>query len=250
MAIMNTWKILPPIFTDPTIEAAPLNSSQQILECLQIMRINSTKIVIEPPPEEPQPDEENPARIIPAAEVQQWRQWSQIAIPFIATLLRSQGRFSLPHHKKSRWLNIPDMFKSPKKEKELDQTEIQKALSSKKKDGPLDGLFCEITGNWVADTQGIHKICSRKITQMYDKHWFARLSQSILWEEKEDNSMIRAKLFEKKTFTKNLASSMSALDALVALLGKLTSESTHQKSTHTKGNQTPANSRQSTPTSY
>ena len=41
--------------------------------------------------------------------------------------------------------------------------------------------------------------------------------------------MIRAKLFEKKTFTKNLASSMTALHALVALLGKLTSECAQQK---------------------
>jgi len=214
--------------TDTTLEASQIQSTKIIHAHLQKLSILSTLIGIAPTPENPNTQEdpmtEPHSRIINQEEVHEWKQWSETTIPFIERILHSQGRYNIPHGKKGAWEKNPDTFTHQHKTTELDQTDIQKALSTKKNDGPLDGLYCDITKEWVATTHGIHKICERKINQMYEKHWFAKLSQSVLWKEEENNAMMRAELLPKEIFAGKLETAMMSLNMFASLLHNLHTE--------------------------
>lgn len=102
--------------------------------------------------------------------------------------------FGLPQ--KSAGSNL----KENRRRREIPLVKAQRSLATTTNDGPIDGLFDG--DKWVVDTAEL--LIKEKTNQMYKRHWFARLTNSIMWETKEENGIPRTHMLPEDRFQSNL----------------------------------------------
>lgn len=86
----------------------------------------------------------------------------------------------------------------------------QRSLSNIENNGPIDGLF---NGDkWVVETSELQDLIKEKTNQMYKRHWFARLTNNILWETREENGIPRTHFYKEEIFLSNLETALKNID--------------------------------------
>jgi hypothetical protein len=137
-----------------------------------------------------------------------WRQWAKYLSSTTHKISSSQDL--QPTQQKRR---LKSYDSSPRR-KPLPFLKAQQKLSNKSIDGPIDGIYSDIKHRWIVDTEELQETITEKTTRMYKRHWFARITNKILWETTTQNNISRTTMRTKDNFDQLIYTNIQNLKSL------------------------------------
>jgi hypothetical protein len=141
-----------------------------------------------------------------------WRKWTKYLYSTTHAISYSQDLH--PTYKKV----LLKSYDSSPQRKPLPLLKAQKKLSNKSIDGPIDGIYSDTKRQWIIDTEELQETITEKTTRMYKRHWFARITNKILWVTTFENGIPRTNMRTKEDFLRHTCRSIRNLRELSTLL--------------------------------
>jgi hypothetical protein len=220
--IASTWRKTEKMLIDPNLQNDITKQANIRSNLLKINYISKKFLTLPPCPWRfesllTRPD-------ITTETLPAWRQWAKYL--FSTTHKISSSQDSQPTQQKRR---LKSYDSSPRR-KPIPLLKAQQKLSNKSIDGPIDGIYSDIKHRWIVDTEELQETITEKTTRMYKRHWFARITNKILWETTTQNNISRTTMRTKENFDQLICTNIQNLKSLSTILNS--TKEINQKEKH------------------